>query len=114
MKLTTPNDLHPDLVIDREAAFDRMGTTAAASADKQKPYFDKQIQLIRRLARAMCSEYKNCRREDWCFHCSSGQYGQLFRGDVCLGCKLLTSDALVQIKARAHIELNQETMDQIT
>jgi hypothetical protein len=113
---TVRTDLHPDLIITREAAIDRMGFTAAQSADAQKPYFDKQIQLIRRQARGLCPVYRNCREEDWCWHCASGQHGPLFRGDICLGCKLLTSDALIQIKSKLAIVpyFDKDSTDSIT
>ena len=110
MKLTQISSLNPDLVIGREAAIDRMGATASESAEKRKPYFDKQVQLIRRQARVLCEAYKNCREEDWCFFCSSGQQGEFYRGDICLGCKLLTSDALIKIKPRLAIVLSADVI----
>lgn len=89
--------LDPDLVIGREAAIDRMGKTAADSASSQRPHFDKQIQLVRRQAKKLCASYQNCRGEDWCWHCSSGQHGALFTPN-CLDCKLLTADVHLAYK----------------
>lgn len=93
-------DLHPDLVIDRESAIDRMGFTASESASKNRANYDKQVLLVRRTAKDMCVKYSNCRIEDWCWHCQSGQTGPLFRGVVCLDCKLLTADALLAHKPK--------------
>lgn len=94
--------LNPELVIGRgETAIDRMGKTAARSAELLKPNFTKQIQLVRNYALQLCSRYLNCRKEDWCFHCASGQDNhQLFMGPACLDCKLLTSDAYLKHKPK--------------
>lgn len=93
--------LHPDLVIDRESAIDRMGRTASASAEQRRPHYDKQIQLVRRQAKTLCPAYRNCRQEDWCWHCDSGHNDKpLTLGNICRGCKLLTADVLIQLKAR--------------
>ena len=93
--------LNPDLVIGKETAIDRMGATAARSAELQKPNFTKQIQLVRNYALQLCSRYLNCRKEDWCFHCASGQdNAHLFMGKACLDCKLLTSDAHLKHKPK--------------
>jgi hypothetical protein len=94
------SDLHPDLVIDRQSAIDRMGLTASESVSKNKANYDKQILLVRRIAKEMCSGYRNCRIEDWCWHCNSGQTGPLFRGVVCFDCKLLTADAILAHKPK--------------
>lgn len=98
--------LHPDLVVDKESAIDRMGATASVSAAQERPNFTKQIQLVRRVARGLCQAYENCRQEDWCWHCRSGQEGQPLRlGVTCLGCKLLTTDARITNKHLIQIQL---------
>jgi hypothetical protein len=84
--------LHPDLVISMEAAIDRMSVVASAAADKKKHNFGQQIRILRNYAKQLCEDYHNCRSEDWCFLCASGSNGKLFRGDVCLECKLLPAD----------------------
>lgn len=98
MQKSHVSELHPDLVIDRKTAIDRMGLTATESMEKQKPNYEKQILLVRRVAKEACSSYRNCRGEDWCFFCSSGQTGPLYRGETCLDCKLLTADAYLRNK----------------
>lgn len=100
MELVTTSDLNPDLIINRESVIDRIGRTASISAEQHRPNYDKQIKVVREQAKKMCPKYSNCKQEDWCWHCASGQNGVLFRGATCLGCKLMTSDALIQIKAR--------------
>jgi len=93
--------LNPDLIINREAAIDRITTIAAAAAEQGKPNFVKQIQLVRREARILCPAYRNCKEHNWCMSCSSGlNKSSLFRGETCLGCKLLTTDALQEHKSR--------------
>lgn len=107
MKKSEVLQIHPDLVISREAAIDRLGQTANKSLEKNRPNATKQIQIVRAEARKLCPAYRNCRNEDWCFLCSSGQNNQpLFRGSVCLDCKLLTSDALVDNKI--HNKISEE------
>lgn len=96
MQKRTIVNLHPDLVIGIETAIDRMGATASRSAERAKPNFAKQVQLVRSVARQLCTMYRNCRGEDWCWHCSSGQNGQLYIPSACLGCKLLTADAYLE------------------
>jgi len=93
MERKSVSNLHPDLVIDQESALDRMGAVAMVSLERNSPSATKQVQIVRAKARSLCSDYRNCRIEDWCFHCESGQRGYLFRGEECLGCKLLTADA---------------------
>jgi hypothetical protein len=96
MEKRSPVSLNPDLVIDQETAIDRMIHIASRSAELRKPTFSKQIQLVRRYARSLCSAYKNCRKEDWCLNCASGNHGSLFLGATCLHCKLLTHDARME------------------
>lgn len=99
MEKLRPAKLHPDLVISTEAAIDRMGLTASKSVEQEKPNYQKQIQLVRSHARELCTSYRNCRGENWCFHCSSGQFGPFFRElETCQQCKLVTADALINHK----------------
>ena len=94
------SSLHPDLVINTETAIDRIGAIASRSAEAGHQNFPKQIQLVRRTAQQLCVAYSNCRGEDWCWHCASGQNGQLYLGEICLGCKLLTADAHLQHRSK--------------
>jgi len=103
--------LHPDLVIDQETALDRMGNMASRAADQQKSNFHKQIQLVRRYAKSLCERYINCRQEDWCWHCSSGQNNRpLFRGSSCLECKLFTSDARFKHKQPILVQISNQDL----
>lgn len=101
MEKVTVIELHPDLVIDRKSALDRIGDIAAKSVETHAPRYTDQVRLVRNYIKQRCPDYRNCRQEDFCFHCSSGQQGQLYRGETCLGCKLLTADAVIQIKGLA-------------
>lgn len=101
--------LNPDLVIGREQAIERMGQIATHARDAGKSNFHKQIQLVRNFARSLCSSYKNCKKDDWCWMCRSGANGVLYRGDDCLQCTLLDDDirldhktTLVQISTRSQ------------
>ena len=93
MNRLTISTLNPELVIGTTEAIDRMGLTASQAVELGKPNFIKQIQLVRSQAKGLCPAYKNCREEDFCFLCASGQgKQQLFLGKTCLDCKLLSSD----------------------
>lgn len=99
MRKEIPTDLDPELVIGKEAAIDRLGYILDLSIKQARPNFTKQVKVVRDEARRLCSAYRNCRVEDWCWQCSSGQDGQpLYRGGVCLSCKLLTTEVLFASK----------------
>lgn len=106
MEKTRPINLHPDLVITRKDAFDlsrgsdfdKACDTVSLQVVVKGPHYTKKVSLLRTQARARCSSYKNCRQDDWCFLCSSGQNGILFRPEECKSCILFTSEALVTIK----------------
>lgn len=114
MEKFTVVSLHPDLIINKESAIDRMGATASRSAEGKRPNYEKQIQLVRRQAKVLCPAYRNCRAEDWCWHCDSGQDGKpLTLGVICRGCKLLTADviarsksALISIQTASQVDAN--------
>lgn len=101
--------LNPDLVIGKDQAIERMGQIASQARDAGKSNFHKQIQLVRNYAHSLCTNYRNCKKEDWCWFCRSGANGILYRGDVCLDCALLDDDIrldhktkLVQISTRSQ------------
>ena len=96
--------IHPDLIINRESALDRMGATASHSLDTNRPNATKQIQIVRMKAHKLCLEYQNCKACDWCVACASGTNGKpLFLGEACLYCKLLTADARFEVKRRIKV-----------
>lgn len=98
--------LHPDLVISKEAAIDRIGAQASISAEQKMPHYRQQIQVVRRLAHELCTGYQNCKVDDWCWQCSSGQNGrELYMGDLCLGCKLLVVDSPERARETKLVQL---------
>jgi hypothetical protein len=110
------SSLPPELIIGTEAAIDRMRDIASRAMELRKPNYRQQIQLVRKEARNLCPAYRNCRVEDWCTACASGQEATpLFLGSLCLGCKLLVVDGkerakeskLVQIQSLSVSEHNQ-------
>ncbi len=117
MRRKRPVPIDPDLIIGTHTVVDRMGDVASKAAETGVPVAWKMIRLVREQARRLCSFYQNCRKEDWCWHCSSGQDKRpLYRGQSCLTCKLLTADAhnkhkylyaqrgtLVQIKGAGEV-----------
>jgi len=94
------SQLHPDLVISTKAAIDRMGTIASIAASNNSPSFMKQIQLVRKHAKSLCNQYRNCREHDWCWLCASGSNGKLFLGETCLQCKLIPVEVILQHKSK--------------
>jgi hypothetical protein len=106
-----PTDLHPDLVADRQTMIDRIGDLATRNIEAKAPYSNQQIDTVRRTIRVRCPDYRNCRQEDWCWQCASGQEGQLFRGETCLSCKLLTSEGLIVIKPTLRIVVYENHED---
>ncbi len=102
--------LDPDLVIGRTAAIDFMGDLASHAAECHKPNYRQQIYLVRKKAHNLCSAYINCKNEDWCFMCASGQNDRpLFLGESCLKCKLLviTSPEIARASKLVQISFNQ-------
>lgn len=107
------NHLNPELVVGKEATIDHMGRVVSAAVEQKKPTFKQQVMLLRSYARKLCPVYMNCRRENWCWLCNSGERGIYNRGALCLECKLLANDArlyyktLVQISQTANNHTDQ-------
>jgi hypothetical protein len=110
MEKKTQSSLNPELIIGREEAIDRMGFIASRAVELAKPNYPKQIKLVRNYARTLCPSYNNCRLENWCWMCCSGIDKPLTLGKICLGCKLLTTDARLLHAPR----LSQQDINDIT
>ena len=107
--------IHSALTVGTETAIDRMGLIASKAVEQHKPNYAKQIQLVRQYATSLCASYRNCRAHDWCFTCSSGQNGRpLFRGDACLGCKLLAIDSPDMARRSKLVQIALNGLSDIT
>ena len=107
-------ELNPNLIVGKETTIDHMGRIVSAAVEQKRPTFKQQVMLLRSYARKLCPVYMNCRRENWCWLCNSGERGIYNRGALCLDCKLLANDArlryqktLVQISQTANNHTDQ-------
>jgi len=114
MQKTRETELNPDLVVGRETTIDRLGRIVSDAVEQKKTTFPQQVMLLRSYARKLCPVYMNCRRENWCWLCNSGERGVYNRGALCLECKLLDNSVrlhynktLVQISQTAHNHTDQ-------